>query len=244
MTDYVLRVLPGLAVLGAVWFLLRGRHRDDVVLRVVVAILGFVLIRDAMTPEGFWGFGLTSASVPWIRFADDGVLLVVLGLTSVATVWLLTRDGALRALVDWGKPDWRALLTGLAGAAVVLAPFALLYTGVPVTGRGGTVPASLLPALAVLAYGGNLLEEVLFRGFLQGHLARHHSAARTVLLSGLFFAAGHVFLASTVTDVGWPLLLFTLVEGLVCAEVARRQGVLAATVTHGTVIFVMASGLL
>ena len=63
------------------------------------------------------------------------------------------------------------------------------------------------------------------------------------MLSGLLFAASHLFLAYTVTGVGWPLVAFTLFEGLVCAVVAMRHGVLGSTVAHGGAILVLASGL-
>lgn len=101
---------------------------------------------------------------------------------------------------------------------------------------------SLLPAIAVLAFAGNLLEEVLFRGALQGHLEPVTSPVRAAVLSGLLFAGGHVFLASTVTDLWWPVLAFTAYEGLVCAFLRRRRGVIAATFADGGAIFLLASG--
>ena len=66
---------------------------------------------------------------------------------------------------------------------------------------------------------------------------------RAAVLSGLLFAACHVFLASTVTDVGPPLLAFALYEGLICAFLRMREGVIAAALAHGTAIFLLASGL-
>ncbi len=83
---------------------------------------------------------------------------------------------------------------------------------------------------------------MLFRGLMQGQWEQRVTPGRAVLLSGLTFATGHIFLASTVTDVGAPLLVFTLVEGLVCAEICRREGVLASTLTHGLTIFGLSAG--
>lgn len=241
LIEFSLRILPGLVLLTAIWLCLRG---PAVTWRMTLLMLGFILMRDTFTPLGFWTFGAEGPAI-WLRFVEQPALLAVLGAMSILVVLLVQRAAPqLRELVDWGRPDLRTLLTGLAGATVVVAPFALAYQFVPLEARGGPVPPMLLAPLAFFAYAGNFLEEVLFRGYLQGHLGRTHGPLRTVLLSGLFFAAGHIFLASTVTAVGWPLLGFTLLEGLVCAEVARRRGVLAATVTHGTVIFVLASGLL
>ncbi|MFC7109047.1 hypothetical protein ACFQQB_56800 [Nonomuraea rubra] len=67
---------------------------------------------------------------------------------------------------------------------------------------------------------------------------------RAALLSAALFAACHVFLASTVTAAGWPLLLFTLYEGLICAFLRLRSGVIAAALAHGTAIFLLASALI
>ena len=239
--DYPLRLLPGLIVLAAL-FLALGRSAP--LLRIVVLILGFVLVRDAMTPLGLWSIGTTGGAT-WLRFPAEPLVLVTLGAIGVGGALALAYGPPdLRGLVVWGGLGPRALLTALGAAAVLLVPLTALLWTVPLEQRGGAVAVTLLPALAVLAFGGNLLEEVLFRGLLQGYLGGPlgYPPARTILLSGLFFAAGHVFLASTVTGLGWPVLAFTLAEGLLCAWVRHRHGVLAATVTHGTVILVLASG--
>lgn len=241
--EYPLRLLPGLTVLAAA-FVALGRSAP--LLRIVVLVLGFVLLRDAMTPLGLWSLGTAPNGVLWVRFAPEPVVLVGLGAFGVLLSLAIAYGPAdLRGLVVWGGLGPRALRDALGAAAVVLVPLVVLLRTVPVDQRGGAVAVALLPALAVVAFGGNLLEEVLFRGLLQGYLAGPlgYDAVRTVLLSGLLFASGHVFLASTVTDLGWPVLAFTLAEGLACAWVRLRHGVLAATVTHGTVILVLASGI-
>ncbi|MCG5219483.1 hypothetical protein [Streptosporangium sp. KLBMP 9127] len=56
-------------------------------------------------------------------------------------------------------------------------------------------------------------------------------------------SACHVFLASTVTVVGWQLLAFTLYEGLICAFLRLRSGVIAA-LAHGIAIFLLAGALI
>lgn len=39
------------------------------------------------------------------------------------------------------------------------------------------------------------------------------------------------------------ILVFTLYEGVICAIVAMKQGVIASTLTHGLAVFILASGL-
>ena len=101
----------------------------------------------------------------------------------------------------------------------------------------------LLPALLYMALAGNFLEELLFRGFLQSKLQKQTSPTRAALLSGLLFAVAHVFLASTVTNVGVLLLVFVAIEGIVCAFVYKRYGLISAAITHGIAIFMLASGI-
>lgn len=87
------------------------------------------------------------------------------------------------------------------------------------------------------------MEEVIFRGYWQGLFKKKYGAKLAIILSGMMFSAVHIFLASTVTSVGIGVLLFTLYEGLICAFVASKQGVIASTITHGMAIFVLASGI-
>ena len=109
--------------------------------------------------------------------------------------------------------------------------------------RGGNVALATVPVILLFCLCGNLLEEALFRGFLQGRLERVTTGARAAILSGLLFAVCHVFLAVTVTDVGWPLLVFTAWEGLICAWLRLRFGLIPAVITHGLAIALLTGGL-
>ena len=222
-----------------------ARRVGEPLLRVTVLVLGFVLLRDAMTPLGFWRIGGASeGGLPWVRFTDDAFLLVVLGAgTLIATASLLWLAPDLRSLGRWGRLTPVTVILGIGGGAVAAAPVLLASAGVPVADRGGAVAGSVLPVLLWFAMSGNLAEEVLFRGFLQGRLEQLTGASRAAVLSALLFAACHVFLATTVTDAGWPLLLFTLFEGVICALLRATRGVIPAAIAHGLAIFLLASGL-
>lgn len=241
LVDYSLLLLPGLMLIGACYWL--SRADPDPVLRIVMLILGFILIRDAMTPAGLWDFGLVENAVPWIRMTDHWVILVVFGLVSLFLVATTLRDNGLRALVMWGRPNISTILFGVAGAVLAVLPIFFITAGHPIEGRGGTVAAAILPALAFMTLAGNLLEEVFFRGYLQGRLEASMTAVRAAIFSGVLFAACHSFLATTVTNVGWPLLAFTLWEGLICAFLRLRRGVIPAAIAHGLAIFLLSSGL-
>lgn len=198
-----------------------------------------------MTPLGLWRIGTWPTF--WLRLPDDPVLLLALAAGVGALVVAIVRvESGLRGVLVWQKgPIGPAIGGGLGGAALVAAPVVVLAlsSDVPLIARGGSVPASHLVPLAVFALVGNLYEELLFRGYVQGALERSVGTPRAILLSGLAFSLGHIFLATTVTGAGWPVLAFTAYEGWIAAALRARFGLVAATVAHGGGIFLIASGL-
>ncbi|HIY64923.1 MAG TPA: CPBP family intramembrane metalloprotease [Candidatus Agrococcus pullicola] len=241
LLPYLLLILPGIVLITLAFLLVRSANP---ILRVVMLILGFILIRDAMTPTGLWEFGVANGMTPWLRMSHDPFVLVAFGLGSLVLVGATLIDPKLRRLVTWGRPRPVPIIAGFTGGVLAAAPFVLLSMGTPISERGGDVALATLLPLAFMAFAGNFSEEVFFRGYLQGWLEQQMPKLRAALSSGVIFAACHVFLATTVTDVGWPLLVFTLVEGLVCALLRMRWGVIPAAIAHGTAIFLMSAGLL
>jgi hypothetical protein len=237
---YFARILPGF-VLGLGLLIVFRRHKD---IRIVIYLLLFVLLRDAMTQAGLWSLG--RAGFFWIRLVPNALFLIFFGVSSaLLTLAMVAFDRANRGLLVWQKGHWAAgLLAGLGGALLVAAPFVFFYRWVPIGARGGLVPRNLLLPILVFALLGNFLEESLFRGFVLGRLKGLAAPIWAGVLSGVIFAFCHVFLASTVTDVGWPILVFTLWEGIIAGVVGARFGILPATLTHGGAIFLLASGLL
>lgn len=259
---YLLRVLPGLTVI-ALAFLAARPSRN---VRVGLYLLAFVLLRDAMTPLGLWSFGARNG-VFWIRLSTDPWFLLAFGVAALGiSLGVLTLDRGNREAVHLfrrrggtGTPAGigAGVAAGIGGALLVVAPFWWLYRGIPIYLRGGSVAHHLIPAILVFALLGNFMEELLFRGYVLDYLQKRHllrrsrrnASAPAALItpgiqSGVVFAVCHIFLASTVTDVGVPLLLFTLWEGSIAGVVGERYGVLPATLTHGGAIFLLSSGLL
>lgn len=232
LLDYAAHLAPGLLLFG-LWFALTPKSLPA--LRICVLLAAFVLMRDVMTPLGMWALG----SDAQIAFTANGFVLVVLGGLSIVLVRLLAViTPELWRLIRWS--------IGNRGVGLMVGLVVGCLIGVPLRLYQGIEPAAIagywawLPGMVVLAYGANGLEEVLFRGFLQGYLEQHVTALRAALLSAVAFAACHTFLALSVTQLGWPVLGFTLIEGLACGWVRMRYGVLPATVTHGTAILLIA----
>lgn len=126
-----------------------------------------------------------------------------------------------------------------------------LYTHTSVTSyRGGPVPAPLQAVLLFFCLAGNFLEEFLFRGYFQGYLQTVYELKqlsthpfKRIFLSGMLFGFMHSFLATTVTNEGVAVILFTLFEGLIAAFIREKAGLLSSTLAHGLAIYLLSAGL-
>ncbi|UEL25967.1 CPBP family intramembrane metalloprotease [Pseudomonas fluorescens] len=232
LVNYARYLAPGVLLFG-LWFALTPRALSA--LRILILLMAFVLLRDALTPLGIWSL---SGDVQ-IAFSGNAFVLAALGGLSLLSIVVLARIAP--ELWQWVRGTIGNPAVGL---AVALAVGCLI--GVPLRLYQGIEASAIpgywvwLPGMVVFAYGANALEEVLFRGFLQGYLEQQVTPLRAALISGVAFAACHAFLALSVTQLGWPVLLFTLIEGLACALVRMRYGVLPATIAHGTAILLIA----
>lgn len=232
LIHYTTYLVPGVLLFG-LWFALTPKTLPA--MRILILLAAFVLMRDAMTPLGLWALG----SEVQIGFTANAFVLAALGGLSVLLILLLAYLAPdLWRLVRWtiGHPGV-GLAVGLLVGCLIGAPLRV-YQGIEASAFHGYWV--WLPAMVVLAYGANALEEVLFRGLLQGYLEQQVTPLRAALISGVAFAACHAFLALSVTQLGWPVLAFTLIEGLACGWVRMRHGVLASTMTHGTAILLIA----
>src|SRR5262249_5165192 len=147
------------------------------------------------------------------------------------SLYYFDRDN--QSLVQWTRGRLPVgFVWGIAGAVVVVAPLVATYQYMPIEDRGGQVALQSIPAILIFALLGNLLEELLFRGYVYGYLAQEMTPMRAGIASGVVFAFCHIYLAITVTDVGYPLLAFTLWEGIIAGVVGAQRGVVPATLTH------------
>lgn len=238
--SYLLRSLPGLVV-GSLFLVTLPKNRPES--RIFAYIIMLILLRDTMTPLQLWSLG--SEGWFWIRVRELPILLLMLGFASAGIALAINwYEPDLRRLIVWFKAQpLVCVFAGLVGAVVIATPVILLYQTVSIDQRGGTVSFGLIPILLVFCLLVNFYEELLFRGYFQGFIELHTSPLRAALLSGILFSFAHTFLATTVTNVGAPLVLFTLYEGVIAGLVRMRYGLIASIVTHGVGIFLLCSGI-
>lgn len=232
LLDYLFLILPA-GMLALVLLIAMPRVLGRA--RLAVHVLFFIFARDAMSPAGFWqidaGSMRLTAPVP-VLFALAGMSVALLvGVASLERVewWRGVRPVAS---VVWG---------GLGAATITVAAAALKMAL-----RLPSLPkpdAALLGPITVFALLGNAYEELLFRAMLQQRLAEHMTPMRAAVVAAVLFSLCHAWLATIVTRVGLPVLVFTLIEGLIAGLVYRRAGLPAASLAHGLAIAALASGL-
>lgn len=207
-------------------------------------ITSFILMRDTLTPLGLWKIGKTGG-VFWVRLSADPVFLILFGLCSLVMVMgLFAFDRENRQQLIWfKKKKIIGIILGLTGGLAVVLPYFILYRRIGIEQRGGAVDTTLLIPIFVFALFGNLFEEGLFRGYVLGSLQCKEKRLWAGFASGVVFAFCHVFLAITVTDVGLPLLLFVLWEGVITGLVGAEYGIIPSTLCHGGAVFLLSSGL-
>lgn len=243
LVGYLLRIAPAMVVVIALYVMLRGKQALP--LRIMVVVIGFLIVRDTLILFQVWGYGLGDGWLPYVRFVNEPLLVVGFAvgvLVVTALLVLIERDG--RSLLHWITWRWWSLLWAFGGGAVIAGALIIAYLFVPLADRGGAVPADMLWPLVAIAIFGNLTEDVLVRGYFQGWVATVASPVRAAIASGLFYALGHVFIATQIMHGAWPILVFALFDGLVCAFVRMKAGLLPAAVSHGMGIAVLATGLI
>lgn len=240
---YLLRVLPSLAV-GVCFILLI--NREQFLTRIFAYIMLFIVLRDVMTPLNIWDFG--TEGLFWLRTIDDPVFLLAVSIISICTILVVnTFDKEARHIFCFVKSSYlHSIALGIAGAVVITLPMAIIYWFVPIEVRGGVVNSSgvFLSSLLFFCISVNFLEESIYRGYFQGYMLNYYSPFKSAILSGFLFSFSHIFLATTVTNAGVGVLIFTLYEGIIAGLVYNRAGVLGSSFSHGLAIFVLCSGLI
>lgn len=175
-------------------------------------------MREGIQTEADWAkllisFALLYAALQWAAATFQslrGEFGLLVALTAVGAslfaqdvLFTKTRKEAVLGL-GLGAPRLRGILAALAVSALMLLAypiFLLIY--------GGGV--SIYPGAAWLALGiflqGGLAEEVIFRGYLYGHIRRGRPFWRAAALSAIPFAIAHLYLFFTMA---WPIALAAL----------------------------------
>ncbi|MAE29035.1 MAG: hypothetical protein CMJ87_08685 [Planctomycetes bacterium] len=223
-------------------------------LRQLAALLGLLAGAALLVSGGLRLFGFGGAAQ-----GDEPSLLLtllatnlVLGLPAIGLVLFVRRpaggglarlglgsSGGLRAALG-GACAWLLLLPGILGlgilwpallAAAGQTPQAQPFIDDFLTGSG----MSLALAVFLAAIVTPLLEELLFRGFLQPLLAERLGSGAAIVITSLLFSALHGLSASG------PIFGLSLVLGMTMARTGRLAGPWAIHALHngGTLLLLL-----
>ncbi|MBC7769754.1 MAG: CPBP family intramembrane metalloprotease [Phycisphaerales bacterium] len=141
--------------------------------------------------RGEWGLAVAAVTV-------GGALLVQRALFASHSTKAITSLGL-------AAPRPRGVWAALAVCCLVLCAYPLFL--LPTGAAFSTYPNALWLALGIFLQGG-VAEEIVFRGYLYGHIRRRHSFWRAALISTVPFATAHLYMFTTMA---WPIALAALV---------------------------------
>jgi membrane protease YdiL (CAAX protease family) len=159
-------------------------------------------------------------------------LALIIRRTRFSTSWVSAWNS-----LGLGLPHLRGILVGLVTCALMLC----VIPGYAAW-RNGTV--SLVQNFAWLALGmlaqAGVAEELVFRGFLYGHIRRRHSFWRAALLSAIPFAAAHLYLFATLV---WPVALSAVLLSIVLSfPLAHLYDLSGRAIWPGALVHAVAQG--
>jgi membrane protease YdiL (CAAX protease family) len=175
--------------------------------------------------------------------SDRGQAGILIGFIIVAATIVAERSlfgtplSAAPLRLGLGAPAAAGAVAALAISAAVLAtlPAFATATGASLTLR--TDAAALLPGLFMQ---GGVGEEILFRGFLFGHVRRGRTFGRAAILSMLPFVAVHLWLFLTMP---WPVALAAvLVSALLAFPFARLYEIGGGTIWAPAILHCVIQG--
>lgn len=130
---------------------------------------------------------------------------MAVALCVLAAAWAVQRFLHGEYLASVGIRSGTGGIVLAAALSTLLAGFAAMYL-LATDARAGLYPDSALLALGIMAQGG-LAEELVFRGYLYGHLRRTRRFWRAASVSMVPFAAVHL---SAFFTMDWPIALAAL----------------------------------
>lgn len=219
--------------------------RPNNIFRIIIYIFCFIFIRDSMTPCKIWSIGSNGLCL-WIRFVPNSIILYLFSFFSVFIIFFLFKfDKENKLYIQWfTKSKFIGIIVGFLSSLLIDLPNFILYIAIPKEKRGGYVSKNHFIPLLIFSLFGNLLEEFLFRGYVFGLIHKTKPNIIAGFHSGFLFCLCHIFLATSVTSIGLPIILFTFWEGIILGIIGSFFGIIPSTIAHGMAIFYLSSGLI
>jgi hypothetical protein len=212
-------------------------------LKLFTQLLVFIFVRDSMITTGCWSI----KSNLEMKFIENPSFLYIVSVLCLCQTFLIYFVNCKYLQIVMTRTYIsKNLLFGCGGALLIYLPV-FIFKNVIGAKHDSSFDFNLIFANLCIALTGNFTEEILFRSYLISYLKSLNTTSsisgdiisntQCIMLSGLAFAAFHVYLAYIVTETGTMVIVFTLYEGIICALLESNQGLIASTVAHGIAIF-------
>ncbi|MCR8659053.1 CPBP family glutamic-type intramembrane protease [Paenibacillus endoradicis] len=210
--------------------------RKKVVWKIVIFVTSFVIIETMLLYKQLWWLHGEHRRLE-IEFTSDGWILFTLSLVGLLiVVGCILFQVKLNRYVIWtGKNIFKSVTCGSIGAIILSLPIILLnfYSlgRVPVDGS-----LSLFISIIMFIVVGKSIEELLFRGYLQGYLDRIYSPFKSGFITTAIYSLLNFLILIVANEYFLLAWIQTIYIGIICSCLRYRYGILASTLANALAI--------
>lgn len=210
--------------------------RNKVAWKIAVITMSFVIIETILLYKQLWWLHGEHRKLD-IEFTADAWILFTLSLIGLLIiVGCILFQVQLNRYVIWaGKSIFKSILYGLFGAIVLVIPILFFnqHTLEKVSYEGNL---SLFISTILFILVGKSLEELIFRGYLQGYFERIFTPLKAVLIATAIYSLLHFMMLVIIGEHYWLALLQSIYIGIVCSGLRYRYGILASALANALAI--------
>jgi|GEM_PF-6226918 len=210
--------------------------RKKVVWKIVIFIISFIIIETVLLYKQLWWLQGKQSKLE-IEFTSDGWILFTLSLIGLLIVvgFILFQVKLNRYVIWTNKNIFKSFMYGSIGAIVLTIPIILLnihtFGEVPFDGN-----LSLLISIILFIVVGKSIEELIFRGYLQGYLDRLYSPFMSGFIATAIYSLLHFVILSLTREHYLLATIQSIYIGIICSYLRYRFGILASTLANALAI--------
>lgn len=210
--------------------------RKNVIWKIVIIIGCFVVIRTLLFYEQVWWIQDEHGKL-LIDFTSDTWLLITLSLIGILiVVGCFLFQMKLNLYVKWASDSViKSIIFGLISSIFLISPMLLwnFYTLWPLR----TVEsASLLVSVAAFIIIDKFIEELVFRGYLQGYLDRFYSPLKSNILTTSVYSLSHLLILIIMGQHFLFVFVYSIFAGFIFSGLRNRYGIVSSALANGVSI--------
>lgn len=207
-----------------------------IVWKIVIFIASFVIIEIMFLYKQLWWLQGEHRRLD-IEFTSDGWILFTLSLIGLLiVVGCILFQVKLNRYVIWvGSSIFISVMYGSIGAIILIIPVLLLnlhtFGEVPFDGN-----VTLLISIILFILVGKAIEELIFRGYLQGYLDRLYSPFMSAFITTAIYSLLHLLILILLKEHYLLASMQSIYIGIVCSFLRYHYGIMASTLANALAI--------